>query len=95
MFWKKKVEKIYMAPQHTINGSLLAGWLKMEECKEFLKWLDNLELALKVGVFNSNVTKEELDVRRGEVNAILKMKALVNDIRNAKPQSDETEETNG
>jgi len=95
MFWKKKTVKPVLKEyiEKTINGDAILGWLKMPQGIEFTNWLANLENTLKVGIFEKpTFTNDDLQFRKGEVNALKILRAKIIEIRSAKPETDETEE---
>lgn len=87
----------YKFVENAINGSDLAGWLKMSGGVELVKWIENLENALKYGLLDKpTVTNEELQYRKGEVNALKKLGSLIKDIRLVKEETEKEEgEQNG
>ena len=99
MFWKKKPEEkelLEMYVDKKVFAEEILGWLKMPQAENLLNWLENLEYALKMGTFDKeDITEKALTLRRGEIRALKILRAKISDIRNVKPETDETEETNG
>jgi len=96
MFWKKKVEKPVLLKEYiekTVNGDTILGWLKMPQGTEFTNWLANLQYTLTVGILEKpTLTNEELQFRKGELNALKILRAKIIEIRSAKPNDEQTEE---
>jgi len=93
-FDRKPLLKRYVDKE--FSSDTLVGYLKAGGSGEFIDWLSNLQNALIVGTFNlPNLTTEQLQFRKGEVSALGNLIAKINDIRNAKPVVEETEEENG
>ena len=96
MFWKKKIVKPTLLKAYvekSINGNEILAFLKSSSAIEFVKWLENLEYTLKAGIFEKPAfTNEDLQFRKGEVNALKILRLKINEIRNAKPEPEETEE---